>query len=112
MAEIDVSGELPDLDAMAAASRERAKQVYGFKFLGQVWHARAAVPFGVIAKSVTEDMTLESALGTLTNYVVEEEREAFTAAVLDSEDVYTSDLKMLGDFFNKKSEEVVGNADT
>lgn len=112
MADIEVTGDIVDIDAMAAASREKAKQTYQFRFLGRLWQARNAVPFGQVARSITEDMGLEAALGTLAAFVVEDQREEFTQAVLDSDDVFLSDLKLLGEAFNKRTEDTVGNAAT
>ena len=99
---ITTTGELPDLDAMAAAGRERAKQVYGFKYLGREWHARTSVPFGRLVETIMGEVTLESAL-------VEDERDTFREAILASPDVTPSELAMLSSFFNERAQEEVGN---
>lgn len=109
-ASITTSGDMPDLDAMAAAGREKAKEVYPFKYLGREWHARTAVPFGKLVESISGDVTLDSALDAIVQYLVEDEREAFRAEILANEDVTPSELAMLSTFFNEKSQEEVGKA--
>ena len=106
---ITTTGELPDLDAMAAAGRERAKQVYGFKYLGREWHARTSVPFGRLVETIMGEVTLESALDAVVSYLVEDERDTFREAVLASPDVTPSELPMLSSFFNERAQEEVGN---
>lgn len=109
---ITTSGDMPDLDAMAAAGREKAKEVYEFRYVGKVWHARNAVPFGKLVEAVTGDMDLEKALDAIIAFIIEDEREQFRADILASEDVSTSELGMLSTFFNEKSQETAGNADS
>lgn len=109
---ITTTGEIPDLDAMAAAGRERAKQVYEFKYLGRTWHARVAVPFGKLVESISGEVDLDSALDMVITFLVEDERDAFRKAILESEDVTASELAMLSTFFNERSQEDVGNAGT
>lgn len=109
---ITTTGDMPDLDAMAAAGRERAKEVYPFKYLGKEWHARTAVPFGKLVETISGEITLDSALDAVVSYLVEGEREAFREAILASPDVTPSELAMLSTFFNEKSQESVGNADS
>lgn len=109
---ITTSGEMPDLDAMAAAGREKAKEVYPFRYVGQVWHARTAVPFGKLVESVTGDLDIEKALDMVISFIVEDERTSFREAILASEDVTTAELAMLSTFFNEKAQEGVGNADS
>lgn len=109
---ITTSGDMPDLDAMAAAGREKAKQVYPFKYLDKTWHARTAVPFGKLVETIAGEVTIESALDAVTSYLVEDEREAFRSEILASPDVTPQELAMLSTFFNEKSQEEVGNADS
>lgn len=109
---ITTSGDMPDLDAMAAAGREKAKETYPFKYLGREWHARTAVPFGKLVESVTGDMDLDKALTMVVQFLVEAERDEFKAEILASPDVTTQELAMLSTFFNEKSQESVGNADS
>lgn len=111
-ATITTSGDMPDLDALAAAGREKAKETYPFKYLGKEWHARNAVPFGKLVETISGDVTLESALDAITAYLVEDERDAFREAILASPEVTSSELAMLSTFFNEKSQESVGNADS
>lgn len=107
---ITTSGDMPDLDAMAAAGREHAKQIYPFKYLGAVWHARNSVPFGKLLESISDDNDLGDVLDAIAAFVVAEEREAFIEAIKASDDVDIPELTMLSKFFNEKSQEAVGNA--
>lgn len=109
---IITSGDMPDLDAMAAAGREKAKETYPFKYVGKTWHARTAVPFGKLVESITGEMDLDKALTMVVQFIVEDEREQFRADILASEDVTTSELGMLSTFFNEKAQEATGNADS
>ena len=110
--DITTSGEMPDLDAMAAAGREKAKEVYAFKYVGKTWHARTAVPFGKLVEAISGDMDLDKALDSIVTFIVPEEREQFRADILSSDDVTTQELGMLSTFFNEKSQESAGNADS
>lgn len=103
------NGGMPDLDAMAAASRERARQTYPFRYLDREWHARYSVPFGTLVGATDGDMTMSGILDMVAEFVSEEEREAFKAAVLADKRVDTAELTMLGKFFNQKAQETVGN---
>ncbi len=109
---ITTSGDMPDLDAMAAAGREKAKEVYEFRYVGKVWHARTAVPFGKLVEAVTGEMDLDKALDSVITFIVEDERADFRADILASPDVTTAELGMLSTFFNEKSQETAGNADS
>ena len=111
-AKITTSGDMPDLDAMAAAGRERAKETYPFRYLGREWHARNAVPFGKLVETISGEVTLDSALDAIVAYLVEDEREEFREAILADENVTPSELAMLSTVFNEKSQESVGNADS
>lgn len=110
--DITTEGEMLDIDALAAASREKAKAIYPFKYMGETWHARTAVPFGKLVATLSGDATLDGVLDAILCFLVEDERERFREAILASEDVTTQELSILSTALNEKAQAEVGNADT
>ena len=111
--QIIMNGDVVDLDAMAAAGRERAKKTYSISYLGKTWKVRNSVPFHQLVTSLSgDDMTLESALEAVAAFVVTDQRQDFIDAVMASDDVDIKELTLLSNVFNKKSQEEAGNDDT
>lgn len=103
------TGELLDIDALAASARERAKTTYPMRYLGRQWSVITAVPFGRLVETLTGEIEMDSVLTAIECFIVPEQREDFRAAVMASEDATMAELQILSRALNERATQEVGN---